>query len=72
MRNTALIVGVLLLVAGGLISAGLLGFDQQETVAKIGSLAITNTERRAPPPLWGWGLLGAGVLLVVVGLRAKK
>ena len=72
MRNTALIVGVLLLVAGGLISAGLLGFDQQETVAKIGSLAITKTERRKPPPLWGLGLLGVGVLLVVVGLRAKK
>lgn len=72
MRTPALIAGAILLVVGALISAGVLSFDRQETVAKLGPIEVTSTEAKKPEPLIGYGLLGAGALLLVVGLVAKK
>lgn len=72
MRTLALIAGVILLVVGGLISAGLLSFDRQETVAKLGPIELSSTEEKKPEPLIGYGLLGAGTLLLVAGLVTRK
>lgn len=72
MRTPALIVGILLLVAGGLISAGVLSFDKEETVAKLGSVEITSTDTKKPAPVLGYALLGIGALVLVVGLASKK
>lgn len=72
MRTPALILGLVLLVVGGLISAGVLSFDRQETLAKLGPLEITATQQKKPAPLLGYGLLGLGALLIAVGLTAKK
>lgn len=72
MRTPALIIGILLLVAGGLISAGVVSFDKQETVAKLGPLEITATDTKKPTPVVGYALLGLGALLLVVGLAGKK
>ncbi len=72
MRTPALIVGILLLIAGGLISAGIVSFDKQETVAKLGPLEITATDTKKPAPLLGYALLGVGALVLVVGLAGKK
>jgi hypothetical protein len=72
MRTPALLIGIVLLIVGGLISSGMLGFDRQETVAKLGPIEVTSTEHKKPAPLVGYGLLGAGALLLVVGLSARK
>ena len=72
MRTPALIAGILMLIAGGLISAGVVSFPQQEIVAKLGPLEVTTTAQKKPAPLLGYVLLGVGAMLVVVGLRAKK
>lgn len=72
MRTPAFVIGILLLVAGGLISAGVLSFDKTETLAKLGPLEVKSTEQKKPAPLLGYVLLGAGALLVVVGFAAKK
>lgn len=72
MRTPALIVGVLLLVVGGLISAGVLSFDKQETVAKLGPLEITTTDQKKPAPVVGYLLLGVGALVLIVGLVGRK
>lgn len=72
MRTPALVIGILLLVAGGLISAGIVSIDKQETVAKIGPLEVTTTEQKKPAPMVGYVLLGLGALLVVAGIAAKK
>ncbi|WP_421880463.1 hypothetical protein [Methylibium sp.] len=72
MRTAALIVGVLLLVAGGLISAGILSFDKEETVAKLGPLEIVTTDHKKPAPVVGYLLLGVGALVLVVGLVGRK
>lgn len=72
MRTAALILGIVLLLAGGLISAGLIEYETQETVAKLGPLEMTTTQQRQPAPLLGYLLLGGGVLALVVGLTRRK
>jgi len=72
MRNITLLVGALLLVAGGLAVAGVFKWQTTETVADIGPIQISKTEEKAPPPNLGWVLLGAGAVAVVVGAMMKK
>jgi hypothetical protein len=72
MRTPALVIGILLLIVGGLISAGVLSFDKTETVAKLGPLEVQSTQQKKPAPVIGYVLLGAGALLLVVGFTAKK
>ncbi|MFC4726635.1 hypothetical protein [Coralloluteibacterium thermophilus] len=72
MRTPALVIGILLLVAGGLISAGVINFQREEQVAQVGPLEINRTTTERPRPTIGWILLGAGALAVVVGVAAKK
>jgi hypothetical protein len=72
MRTPALILGIILLIVGGLISAGVLSFDREETVAKLGPLEVKSTEQRKPAPLLGYVLAGTGALLLVVGFIARK
>jgi hypothetical protein len=72
MRNITLLVGALLLVAGGLAVAGVFKWETAETVADIGPIQISKTEEKAPPPNLGWVLLGAGAVAVVVGAMMKK
>ena len=49
MRKSALLVGALLLIAGGLIVAGLFKWEATEKVADIGPIQINKTETRSPP-----------------------
>jgi hypothetical protein len=72
MRTPALIIGILLLVVGGLISAGIFSFTKQSTVAKLGPLEITASEQKKPAPILGYVLLGAGALVLVIGASSKK
>jgi hypothetical protein len=72
MRMPVLIVGIVLLVVGGLISAGVFSFTKQETVAKLGPLEITSSEQKKPAPILGYALLGAGALVLVFGSMSKK
>lgn len=72
MRIPALVIGLLLLIAGGLISAGVISFEKEETVAKLGPLEMTTTEQKKPAPVIGYVLLGAGALALVVGLVSKR
>jgi hypothetical protein len=72
MRTPALIVGILLLIVGGLISAGVFSFTKQSTVAKLGPLEITASEQKKPAPVLGYVLLGAGVLVLAFGAASKK
>ena len=72
MRNPLLIIGVILLVAGGLISAGVFHYTDQKQVAKLGPLEITSTEEKRPPLNLGYILLGIGAIVIVVGAVTKK
>jgi hypothetical protein len=72
MRMPALIVGVILLVVGGLIAAGVFKWQETEKVADIGPIEINKTETKTPPLNLGWLLLGAGAVAVVAGAMMKK
>jgi len=72
MRTPSLIIGILLLIVGGLISAGVFSLTQEKTVAKLGPMEITATQQKKPAPIIGYVLLGAGALVLVFGLAAKK
>ena len=72
MRTPALVIGVLLLIIGGLITAGVFKFQTTEKVADIGPIEISKTDTKSPPLNLGWILLGAGAVAVVVGVASKK
>ena len=72
MRMPALVIGVILLVIGGLIAAGVFKFQSTEKVADIGPIEISKTDTKTPPINLGWILLGAGAIAVVVGVASKK
>jgi hypothetical protein len=72
MRTPALVIGVLLLIIGGLITAGVFKFQTTEKVADIGPIEITKTDTKTPPINLGWVLIGAGAIAVVVGAVSKK
>ena len=72
MRTPFLVGGVLLLVAGGLISAGVFKFQKTEKVADLGPIEITKTDTKTPPVNLGWILMGAGAVAVVIGAASKK
>jgi uncharacterized membrane protein YphA (DoxX/SURF4 family) len=72
MRVPALVIGLLLLIAGGLISAGVLKFEREKNVVDLGPIEISRTATETPPVNLGWILLGVGGLLVVVGLVSRK
>ena len=72
MRTPALVIGVLLLIIGGLITAGVFKFQTTEKVADIGPNEISKTDTKTPPINLGWILLGAGAVAVVFGAVSKK
>lgn len=72
MRMPAIVIGVILLVIGGLIAAGVFKFQSTEKVLDIGPLEVSKTETRRPPINLGWVLLGAGAVAVVIGVASKK
>lgn len=72
MRKPALVIGALLLVAGGLIAAGVFKFQTTEKVAELGPIEITKTDTKTPPINLGWVLIGAGAVAVVIGALGKK
>lgn len=72
MRMPAIIIGAILLIIGGLITAGVFKFQSTEKVADIGPIEITTTDTKTPPINLGWVLIGLGAVAIVVGVSSKK
>lgn len=72
MRTPALIIGVLLLLLGTAIAAGLLDFRQKEKVVDLGGLEINRTEDERPPPTLGYVLVALGAGALVAGALARR
>ncbi|MFH1600955.1 MAG: DUF3185 domain-containing protein [Pseudomonadota bacterium] len=72
MRTPLLVIGVILLVIGGLITADVFKFQTKEKVADFGPIEISKTDTKRAPINLGWILLGAGAVAVVVGVASKK
>lgn len=71
MRMPALILGVILLIVGGLIAAGVFKYEDKNK-AEIGPVALTVTREKTPPVNFGWVLIGVGAVAMVVGAASKK
>jgi hypothetical protein len=72
MKNVTLLLGIVLLVAGGVVVSGLIKWQETEKVVDIGPLEINKTEEKSPPLNLGWVLLGAGAVALVAGAMMKK
>ena len=72
MRMPAIILGAVLLVAGGLIAAGVFKFQSTEKVLDMGPIEVTKTDTKSPPINLGWVLMGAGAVALVIGAASKK
>ena len=72
MRLPAFILGVILLVAGGLIAAGVFKFQSTEKVLDMGPIEVTKTDTKSPPINLGWVLMGVGAVVLVIGAASKK
>ncbi len=72
MRIFALLLGVLLLATGGAISFGLIEYDTQSTLAKIGPLEVKSTEKTQPDRRIGYLLLGVGAVSLIIGIVVGK
>jgi hypothetical protein len=75
MKSLTMIVGILLILAG-IVAVAYEGitYTQQEKVAEIGSLKVTNDSEKTLPlsPMMGGLSLVAGIVLVVVARKGNK
>lgn len=72
MRTPALVIGILLLIAGGLISAGVIRFSDTKEVLRVGDASLSVTQQKSPDRNIGFALLAIGAVVTVVGAIAKK
>ncbi len=72
MRKPALIIGILLLIAGGLIAAGVFTFSDTKEVIRIGDASLSVTQQKSPDRNIGYVLLALGAVGIAVGVLGKK
>jgi hypothetical protein len=67
-----MIVGVLLILLGGIILVRGLTYKTTEQVAKVGDVAITDTDKHGVPQWVGIAALAGGVVIVAAGATKKS
>ena len=72
MQRIVLVIGILCLLAGGLVAAGVVDFADERTVLSVGDAALSVETRETAPPMLGYGLLAVGALLSVGALVMRK
>ncbi len=72
MRMPALIIGILLLVAGALVLSGTFKYTDDKEVLKIGDASLTVQQEKSPPNNLGYGLLAIGAVALVFAAAGKK
>jgi hypothetical protein len=72
MRTPAMIIGAIMLVVGLFIAGGKLFYKDTDKVVDFGKVEVTATHDKKAPVNWGYILIGAGAIALVVGAVAKK
>lgn len=68
----SMIVGVILILLGGIILVRGLTYKTTEQVAKVGDVAITDTDKHGVPQWVGIAALAGGVVIVAAGATKKS
>jgi energy-converting hydrogenase Eha subunit G len=72
MRKPLLILGILLVVAGILVAAGQMKYQDKDKVVDLGNLELEASREKTAPVNWGWILLGGGAVLLIGGALVRK
>jgi hypothetical protein len=72
MRIPALVIGLLLLIAGGLVATGMFSFTDTKEVLRIGDASLKVSQEKKPDRTLGYVLLAVGAAVTVAGAMAKK
>lgn len=72
MQRIVLVIGILCLLAGGLVAAGVVDFADERSVLSVGDAELSVETRETAPPTLGYGLLAVGALLTVGALVVRK
>lgn len=72
MQKALLVIGVLLVVAGLLVTTGNMKYRDTDKVADFGSVELEATRDKKAPLNWGYALIGAGALVLVGGVIARR
>lgn len=72
MRVPAMVVGVILIVLGALVAAGMFKYQETDKVLDVGALEVEKTENKHVPFNWGYALIGGGALVLLVGAIAGR
>ena len=72
MRAFLLVLALLMLVAGGLIAAGMLSLPREKEVLRLGGAALSVTQQRKPDARIGYGLLLVGAAVGAIALSRKR
>lgn len=72
MRLPVVILGVVLLIVGGLMAAGMFKYKDTDKVVDFGKFEIEATREKTAPLNWGYVLMGGGVLVLVAGALVRK
>jgi hypothetical protein len=72
MRAFLLVLALLMLVAGGLIAAGMLNLPREKEVLRLGGAALSVTQQRKPDARIGYGLLLVGAAVGAIALSRKR
>lgn len=72
MRTGLLILGVLLVVGGLVVAAGLFKYQDKDKIVDFGKVEIESSREKTAPMNWGWVLLGGGAVALVAGALVRK
>jgi hypothetical protein len=72
MRNALFVIGAILVALGVLASAGVLKYQDKDTVADLGRVEIEASREKQTPVNWGYLAIAGGALLLVGGAMTRR
>jgi hypothetical protein len=67
--RASLVIGALLVIAGGIVAARGFSYTSHESVFKVGGFEATVEEKRTLSPWIGIGGIAAGLVIILAGWR---
>lgn len=72
MKRASYVISVLLILAGGLIAAGLINYPDTQSVLSVGDAALKVQTEKTVPAAVGYVLLAVGAIVGAAGLTLRR